>query len=561
MFSQIPEGISFQGVARDGNGNIKFNEQIDVKITIQLINTSQVEFTETFSPITNNYGVFSIVIGSGTLSAESKPFSELDFAHKHYDVKLWVREGTNYQQIGTATPFQSVPYALVAKTATDNFDKDSTNELQELIFDDVTNSLTITKNGNATSIDLSKFISTSNDSDSTNEIQKVAFDNSSLSLTKSNSVSLRDLKLNSLYVSPTNSNNSYIWGTVNDTSYYFKAGDSVKFTAFQNIGNSSFISVHGVDDGFGNSSFIDLYNGNKRIWRSAIRTDNSFEIAEADTTNWSSYTTRLRFNSSGTAEMNSDLQVSGRVSAKQVVDKNGVIAGVPTGVIMPFAGISDNIPEGWLLCDGSLKKIEEYKRLYEIIGNAWGTSTDATLFKLPDLRGQFLRGTDLNSGIDQESTTRQGGGTDGVGSYQKDAFGKHNHGGGIHNHTASATSAGNHSHTGSIDNTGNHQHSINNIESVLLNLTNLEPVKGTTNYGLIVLDEKIIIDDDFIIRDALTKVNTSYNGNHSNTVTIDSDGMHTHAITVENSAQDIIQKNGGSETRPVNAAVNYIIKY
>ena len=41
------------------------------------------------------------------------------------------------------------------------------------------------------------------------------------------------------------------------------------------------------------------------------------------------------------------------------------------GMIAPFAGPSDKIPAGWLLCDGRAVSRTEYQNLYNAIGVAW----------------------------------------------------------------------------------------------------------------------------------------------------------------------------------------------
>lgn len=100
----------------------------------------------------------------------------------------------------------------------------------------------------------------------------------------------------------------------------------------------------------------------------------------------------------------------------------------PAGMIMPFAGPAENIPDGWLLCDGSAVSRSDYANLYDAIGVCWGTGDGATTFNLPDLRGMFLRGVSGDSGNDEDAERRivltdNGGNTgNNVGSYQGDAI-------------------------------------------------------------------------------------------------------------------------------------------
>lgn len=70
----------------------------------------------------------------------------------------------------------------------------------------------------------------------------------------------------------------------------------------------------------------------------------------------------------------------------------------PVGTIMAFAGPAAKIPAGWELCDGRLlTRNADTQAIFNAIGVSWG-STDAgvTNFRLPDLRGRFLRGLDAS---------------------------------------------------------------------------------------------------------------------------------------------------------------------
>ena len=100
----------------------------------------------------------------------------------------------------------------------------------------------------------------------------------------------------------------------------------------------------------------------------------------------------------------------------------------PAGMVSPFAGPVEAIPEGWLLCDGSEISRTDYANLYNAIGVCWGIGDGTTTFNLPDLRGIFLRGVSGDSGNDADAENRivlndNGGNTgNNVGSYQNDAI-------------------------------------------------------------------------------------------------------------------------------------------
>lgn len=86
---------------------------------------------------------------------------------------------------------------------------------------------------------------------------------------------------------------------------------------------------------------------------------------------------------------------------------NSAISGLtiidfPAGMIMPYAGTST--PAGWLECNGAEVDISAYPTLSAALGTTWNNAknplTGATYgnpaagkFRLPDLRGSFLRGS------------------------------------------------------------------------------------------------------------------------------------------------------------------------
>ena len=62
---------------------------------------------------------------------------------------------------------------------------------------------------------------------------------------------------------------------------------------------------------------------------------------------------------------------------------------VPVGSVQAFAG--NSLPSGWLWCDGSQYSRSSYPALFSAIGTTYGDTSIST-FKVPDLRGQFIRG-------------------------------------------------------------------------------------------------------------------------------------------------------------------------
>lgn len=85
---------------------------------------------------------------------------------------------------------------------------------------------------------------------------------------------------------------------------------------------------------------------------------------------------------------------------------------------------------GWMLCDGRVLDCGLYPELFAVLGYNYGGGGGN--FKLPDYRGNFLRGTDCGAGVDPDASLRtsaSGGSdlSDSVGSRQPAAMLIHEH--------------------------------------------------------------------------------------------------------------------------------------
>lgn len=87
----------------------------------------------------------------------------------------------------------------------------------------------------------------------------------------------------------------------------------------------------------------------------------------------------------------------------------------PVGTIQAFA--FNKVPQGWIVCDGRFLDSSEYSKLYDAIGDTFGHIGN-DMFKIPDLRGRFIRGWSKNGNIDKFRT---------FGSYQEHAIQRHAH--------------------------------------------------------------------------------------------------------------------------------------
>ena len=115
---------------------------------------------------------------------------------------------------------------------------------------------------------------------------------------------------------------------------------------------------------------------------------------------------------------------SGKVSLSLAANAIPQNTGVPVGTIVAFYGNKNSVPDGWLVCDGSLLNPNEHKDLINLLASLGENGT-----KTPDLRGQFLRGANLDRDAatgDPDWSKRSGTGEK-IGSVQGDELGKHNH--------------------------------------------------------------------------------------------------------------------------------------
>lgn len=175
---------------------------------------------------------------------------------------------------------------------------------------------------------------------------------------------------------------------------------------------------------------------------------------------------------------------------------SGASFATPVGLMSEYAG--STAPTGWLLCQGQAVSRVTEAALFAVIGTTYGAGDGSTTFNVPDMRGVFPRGVDASRGLDSGRA---------LGSYQADQIASHGH-------TGSASSSGSfasHSHGGVLRDGGYYANG------------------GGSNVGNIPLYSPGNTDA------------TSGSISVSTSITINNGGS-------------------GSDTRPKNLAVNYIIK-
>jgi hypothetical protein len=124
-----PDGILFQAVARDANGNGAVGRNVYAKVTIvKGTSTGNSVYQESFKVVSTNDGIFTLVIGKGTRISGATGLTAIVWNDALYFVNIkiaieptipgpgWNAE-TEYVDMGTSQLW-SVPYALFTSRAT-----------------------------------------------------------------------------------------------------------------------------------------------------------------------------------------------------------------------------------------------------------------------------------------------------------------------------------------------------------------------------------------------------------------------------------------------------------
>ena len=170
---------------------------------------------------------------------------------------------------------------------------------------------------------------------------------------------------------------------------------------------------------------------------------------------------------------------------------------VPTGSVHIMA--TTTAPSGYLKCNGAAVSRTTYADLFAIIGTTHGEGDGSSTFNVPDLRGEFVRGWDDSRGVDSGRS---------FASSQSSANLQHNH-------TATATSTSSVTDPGHFHNVAysNSDSGDGVIEESGVGLSGYEPTETATT-----------------------------------------------GITVSTSTSVSVANAGGSEARPRNIAMMYVIK-
>ena len=94
-----------------------------------------------------------------------------------------------------------------------------------------------------------------------------------------------------------------------------------------------------------------------------------------------------------------DVAESGALDQRLKALEEALSRAVPAGMISPFAG--EQVPAGWLRCNGEAVSRAQYPALFSAVSTKWGPGDGASSFNLPDLRGRVAIGAGQASGLSE----------------------------------------------------------------------------------------------------------------------------------------------------------------
>ena len=186
LLAQSPQKFNYQAVVRNADGTVIKNQSVNFRMTIfEGSTTGLIKYQETQAGTTNKYGLISLAIGNGIISAGSMASINWGGNDHLLQVEIDPAGGTNFNILSTSQ-LMSVPYALYALSSgngssggSDN-DADSTNEIQTVSISNDT--VFLSRGGFVVLPPGSSGIN--NDNDSTNEIQTVSISNDTVFLSR-----------------------------------------------------------------------------------------------------------------------------------------------------------------------------------------------------------------------------------------------------------------------------------------------------------------------------------------------------------------------------------------
>lgn len=208
---------------------------------------------------------------------------------------------------------------------------------------------------------------------------------------------------------------------------------------------------------------------------------------------------------------------------------NGGTKSTRTGKIIVWA--SNNIPSGYLLCNGQAVSRETYHELYKVIGTTYGSGDGSTTFNLPNISGRKTVGASTSTNV-----SNTGGST---------------------NVTITSSNLPAHSHSipvlsGTAESAGAHQHTVDPASTAAIITTLNQSSDSVTNRY-----------KTRAMRRGYESISSGwfYDWGKGRVNQVASAGAHTHTVTTNTNTTG---SSGSATTVSVQnpyIVVNYIIKF
>jgi hypothetical protein len=118
VFGQtVPQAINYPAIARNASGSVLVNQSLSIRISLlEGASTGTQVYSETHAATTNQFGLFSLRIGDGTIV--SGDFATINWGSANHWVMVEVDPlgGSNFTEVGT-NELLSVPYAFYSQNS------------------------------------------------------------------------------------------------------------------------------------------------------------------------------------------------------------------------------------------------------------------------------------------------------------------------------------------------------------------------------------------------------------------------------------------------------------
>ena len=112
----VPQGMKYQGVARDADGNVLANQRIALKISLNGENTPKlINYSEVHEVLTNQLGLFTLTVGEGRIEAGA--FKQIPWATDNIWMEVAIRDEAGFFSTISNNKLLAVPYAFHAGSA------------------------------------------------------------------------------------------------------------------------------------------------------------------------------------------------------------------------------------------------------------------------------------------------------------------------------------------------------------------------------------------------------------------------------------------------------------